>query len=80
MFSSLAELSLSLNAFPRTFGIYTTDIKRIILQLICDYSGPQLKKICLYDFDFNETEKTKFKQYFEFFFTRGMECVYLNTN
>lgn len=71
-FSSLAELSLSLHTFPRTFGFYPGDTKRIILHIICNYSGLQLKKIRLYDFHFIGSQERDLKQYFDVFATRGI--------
>lgn len=79
-FNSLAEISLSLNTFPRTFGIYTTDTKRIILQMFCNYGGRQLKKIRLFDFYFNEAEIQNFKYYFDIFSTRSIDIFLSNSS
>lgn len=77
-FSSLDELSISLHTFPRTFDFYPGDTKRLILHIICNYSGRQLKKICLYDFNFTGSQERDLKHYFEVYATRGIDISISN--
>lgn len=74
--SSITELSISLNTFPSTFGHYFDHTKRFILRIISDYTGPQIKKIGLYDFVFNENEKKDFECFFDMFIKRGIELKF----
>lgn len=74
MFGSLViNLSVSLTSFPSTFGFYFTHIKTYILDIIYACTGPKLKKIHLYDFDLNETDKKSVDGIVQLFVQRGIE-------
>lgn len=77
-FSSLTELILSLNCFPRTFNIYPTDTKRLLIEIISKYCGQKLKRICLYDFNFSEHEIQEFRHYFDILSIRGIDVSIYN--
>lgn len=72
--STLTELSVSLNIFPATFGLYFDHTKKQILQLICMHTEIKLKRVNLYDFNFNENEIKDFGEHFFIILrTRGVE-------
>lgn len=72
---SLKELSVSLNAFPSTFGFYFDHIKRYILQIIYSYTGIRLKKIYFYDFNLTESENRQFDHLFRLISQRGIQLI-----
>lgn len=57
--SKFYELSLSLNVFPSTFGLYSGRTKQQILDLICNHTS-SVGRINLYDFNFDESEMNEF--------------------
>lgn len=73
---SLKELSVSLNAFPSTFGFYFDHIKRYVLQVIYSYTGNSLKKIYFYDFNLTESENRNFDHIFRMFSQRGIDVQF----
>lgn len=62
---SLTELSISLNAFRTTFGMYTEEVKGHILQIIHECAGTGLKTVNLYDFYLDESFRHKFEWFLQ---------------
>lgn len=74
MFGSyVTEILISLLVFPPGFGHYFEHTKKSILQLTISYTGQQLKKIYLHDFNFNENEKKNCEHLFRLLSEQDIE-------
>lgn len=74
--SSITQLSLSLSAFPSTFGHYFDDKKINIIQtFFCCSNQLKLKKIYLYEFHLSKTQKERFEYFVTKFSQQGTELI-----
>lgn len=74
--SSVIKMSLSLISFHSSLGFCYSHHKYLILNIIYWFTGPLLKKVQLYEFDVDESEKEKIDSITNLFDQRGTKVAF----
>lgn len=74
---SVKTLSVSLNAFSKILGFYRHSFKRDILKTIYKCTGPKLRAVYCYDFDWPDYEKENFDCILQMFAQRQVEIKFI---